>query len=97
MKERAAIAAEAANSYSEPKCDQLFQRLKTNGNWQVPTLTLLRSFGFLNDPQFRQNRRLRYFIKDFRDWLNPKDDFTPGPFVSCVREECNSASRFALF
>jgi ketosteroid isomerase-like protein len=75
MKERAAIAAEAANSYSEPKCDQLFQRLKTNGNWQVPTLTVLRSFGFLNDPQFRQDRRLRYFIKDFRDWVNPKDDF----------------------
>ena len=75
MKERSAITAEAARSYSEPKCNGLFARLKANGNWQVPTLTVLRSFGLLNDPQFVRDERLRYFTKDYRDWLAPKDDF----------------------
>jgi hypothetical protein len=75
MKERAAIAAEAARSYSEPKCNDLFARLKANGNWQVPTLTVLRSFGLLNDPQFLQDLRLRFFGGKFRDWLTAKDDF----------------------
>jgi hypothetical protein len=75
MKERAAIAAEAADSYSESKCNQLLQRLRTNGNWQAPTLTVLRSFGLLNDSRFVHDQRVHYFTKDYRDWLDPKDDF----------------------
>lgn len=74
-KEREAITAEAARSYSETKCTDLFARLKSNGNWQTPTLTVLRSFGMLNDPQFVHDQRLRYFSKSYRDWLDPKDDF----------------------
>jgi hypothetical protein len=75
MKERALITAEAARSYSEPKCNRLFDRLKTNGNWQVPTLTVLRSFSLLNDSHFAEDERLRYFDGKFRDWLTAKDDF----------------------
>jgi len=75
MKERAVITAEAARSYSEPKCNRLFARLKVNGNWQVPTLTVLRSFSLLNDPQFTNDGRLRYFAGWFRDALSAKDDF----------------------
>ena len=75
MKERTAIMADAARSYSELKCNHLFEQLKRNGNWQVPTLTVLRSFGLLNDPQFVQDTRLRYFTKEYRVWLEPKDDF----------------------
>lgn len=75
LKERAAINAEAARSYSESKCNDLFTQLKTNGNWQVPTLTVLRSFGLLNDPEFLQDQRLRYFGGDYRKWLTAKDDF----------------------
>ncbi|HET7209154.1 MAG TPA: amidohydrolase family protein [Terriglobales bacterium] len=75
MKERATIVAEAAQSYSETKCNDLFGLLKENGNWQVPTLTVLRSFGLLNDPQFLNDRRLQYFSGEFRNWLTAKDDF----------------------
>jgi hypothetical protein len=75
LKERAAINAEAARSYSESKCNDLFAQLKRNGNWQVPTLTVLRSFGLLNDPQFLQDQRLRYFGGEYRNWLTAKDDF----------------------
>jgi hypothetical protein len=75
MKERALITADAARSYSEPKCNRLFARLKANGNWQAPTLTVLRSFSLLNDPQFTNDGRLRYVAGWFRDWLSAKDDF----------------------
>jgi len=75
MKERVAVIVEAGRSYNESKCNELFERLKRNGNWQVPTLTLLRSFGLLNDPQFVQDQRLHYFTSEYRAWLAPKDDF----------------------
>ena len=74
IKERVAMTAEAVRSYSESKCDDLFARLKANRNWQVPTLTVLRSFGLLNDPEFAHDQRLRYFGGKYRDWLTAKDD-----------------------
>ena len=75
MKERVAIAAEASRSYSETKCEDFFGHSKANDTWQVPTLTVLRSFGLVNDATFVQDQRLRYFTKEYRDWLAPKDDF----------------------
>lgn len=75
LRERYAVIAEATRFYSPEKCSRLFPRLKANENWQVPTLTVLRSFGYLKDPQFGQDARLRYFRKEYRDWLAPKDDF----------------------
>ena len=86
LKDRVALTAEAIRSYDESKCSDLFERLKKNGNWQVPTLTVLRSLGLLNAPQFTQDRRLRYFRKDYRDWLAPTDNsrfksWTPADFA----------------
>lgn len=86
MKDKAAITSEAIRSYNESKCNKLFEQLTKNGTWQVPTLTVLRSLGLLNDPQFTQDRRLRYFRKDYRDWLAPINDFrfkswTPADFA----------------
>jgi hypothetical protein len=75
MKERALVTVEAARSYSDQKCQRLFARLKANGNWQVPTLTVLRSFSMLNDAHFTRDERMRYFGGKFRDWLTAKDDF----------------------
>jgi ketosteroid isomerase-like protein len=75
VRERYSLMAQATHTYSPEKCSRLFARLKTNENWQVPTLTVLRSFGYLRDPQFVQDQRLRYFRKEYRDWLAPKDDF----------------------
>jgi hypothetical protein len=48
--ERILLNSEAWRTYSEEKCQRLFAEFKRNGTWQVPTLTLLRSFGLLNDP-----------------------------------------------
>ena len=68
------LVAEADHSYSEGKCQRLFAEFKKNGSWAVPTLTVNRSFGWLNDPQFTNDGRLRYFAGWFRDWLSAKDD-----------------------
>ena len=86
LKDRVAMTAEAIRSYDESKCSDLFERLKKNGNWQVPTLTVLRSLGLLNDLQFTQDGRLRYFKKEYRDWLAPTNElrfksWTPADFA----------------
>ena len=75
IRERYRVMAQATRSYSPEKCSRLFARLRANENWQVPTLTVLRSFGLLNDPQFRDDNRIRYFGGKYREWLTAKDDF----------------------
>jgi hypothetical protein len=64
---------EAAHSYSDEKCRRLFAEFKKNRSWPVPTLTVNRSYGLLNDPQFTNDERLRYFVGELREWLG-KDD-----------------------
>ena len=66
--------AEATRSYSPDKCERLFGLLKRNMNWQVPTLTVLRSFAMLNDSEFRNDNRVRYFKGKYLDWLTAKAD-----------------------
>jgi hypothetical protein len=73
-RERSSLILEATHSYSEEKCRRLFAEFKKNGTWQVPTLTVLRSFGRLNDPQFRSDARARYFSGWVADRLAAKDD-----------------------
>jgi hypothetical protein len=68
------LVLEAAHSYSDEKCQRLFAEFKKNGSWPVPTLTVNRSFGLLNDPQFTNDGRLRYFAGELRGWLSAKDD-----------------------
>lgn len=73
-KERGGVILEGTRSYREEKCQRLFMEFKKNMTWQVPTLTVLRSFGWLNDPQFRSDRRVRYFNGWVADRLAAKDD-----------------------
>src|SRR5438105_12804374 len=73
MKEREQLAATGAQSYSESKCNNLFERLKANSNWQVPTLTVFSPKNW-NDPQLAQDPRLRYFSEEYREWLTAKND-----------------------
>jgi len=76
LKERYRLTtAEAWPSYSEAKCERLFREFKKNSTWQVPTLTVLRSTGMLNDEQFRRDDRVRFFGGVYRDALVAKDDF----------------------
>lgn len=74
-KERLQLRAEASRGHSEKKCQRLFAQFVKNGTWQVPTLTLNRAFGMLNDPQFTRDDRVRYFGGEFRNWLSAKNDF----------------------
>ena len=60
------LAAEAMPSHSDAKCERLFRDFKSNMTWQVPTLTVNRSFGMLNDEQFLRDDRLRFFGGEYR-------------------------------
>lgn len=84
------IYLEAYQSYSDPKCQQLFAEFKKNGTWSVPTLVVYRSTAMSGDPQFRNDDRLRYFDGQMRTWLSKnavmeRKDFEPSD-VAVERE-----------
>jgi hypothetical protein len=68
------IELDAFRSYSQEKCDRLFREFIRNGTWAVPTLSVYKTFGLLNDAELRSDTRMRYFGGEFRDWLSAKDD-----------------------
>lgn len=64
-----AIYMETYQSYDDAKCQRLVAEFRRNGTWLVPTLVVFRSAAFSNDPQFRNDRRLRYFSGHIRHSL----------------------------
>jgi len=62
-------------TFSPEKATALFTRLKQNHTWQCPTLVVSRSFAFLNDPSFRDDKRLKYMPSKFRAMWDPNADF----------------------
>jgi imidazolonepropionase-like amidohydrolase len=48
------------DTYSPEKAAALSAVLKSNGTWQVPTLTLLHMFAYGDDPAFLNDARLKY-------------------------------------
>lgn len=64
-----AIYMEAYQSYDDAKCQRLVAEFRWNGTWIVPTLVVFRSSAFSNDPQFRNDDRLRYFSGHLRNSL----------------------------
>ena len=65
----------ALETYSPQKAEALFAKLKKNQTWQCPTLTVLRSTAFLDDPSFTNDSRLKYMPRDIRASWDPKTDF----------------------
>jgi len=65
----------ALETYSPQKAEALFAELKKNQTWQCPTLTVLRSIAFLDDPSFTNDPRLKYMPRDLRAAWDPKTDF----------------------
>ena len=63
------IYLETYQSYSDSKCQRLFAEFRRNGTWNVPTLVVFRSTAHSNEPQFRNDDRLRYFSGQLRTWL----------------------------
>jgi hypothetical protein len=72
--ERYRLMLDGSRSYVDRKCRRLFAELKKNSTWQVPTLTVNRAFGMLQDPQFTRDDRSRYFSGELKEWLTAKDD-----------------------
>jgi hypothetical protein len=62
-------------TFSPEKAATLFPRLKRNHTWQCPTLTFSRSAAFLNDPNFRNDPRLKYLPSQLRTQWDPSTDF----------------------
>src|SRR5213078_2287390 len=51
------------DTFSRKKAHALFVLLKRNHTWQCPTLTVLRSTAFINDPDLRRDPRLKYLSR----------------------------------
>jgi hypothetical protein len=67
FRDRLAVEAEAFRSYDSAKCAALFAEFRNNETWQVPTLTVLRLWGKLDDSKFTSDARLAYIGRKSRD------------------------------
>lgn len=70
-------------SYDDEKASALFAQFVQNGTWQCPTLTVLRSYRYLDDKNFINDARLKYMPKAKRESWELKND----PWVSPLTEE----------
>jgi hypothetical protein len=70
-RERQTLALE---TYSPQKAETIFGELKRNHTWQCPTLTVLRSMAYADDPSFASDPRLKYLPRDLVSSWNPKED-----------------------
>jgi imidazolonepropionase-like amidohydrolase len=59
------------DTYSPEKAAILFATLKRNGTWQCPTLTVLHSIAYLDDPAFTNDSRLKYMPRWTHDAWDP--------------------------
>ena len=62
-------------TFSPEKAAALFARFNRNQTWQCPTLTVLRSAASLDDPNFRNDPRLKYMPPATRTQWDPAKDF----------------------
>jgi hypothetical protein len=61
------------DSYDAKKANALMVRLRRNGTWECPTLTVLHSLAHLDEPEFRNDLRLAYLPGSDAYW-NPTND-----------------------
>jgi hypothetical protein len=64
----------ALETYSSQKAEAVFGELKKNHTWQCPTLTVLRSMAWSDDPSFANDPRLKYLPRDIVSSWDPKAD-----------------------
>jgi hypothetical protein len=68
------VEADAYRSFDAAQCTALFQQFRRNGTWQVPTLTVNRSMGMLDDRRFTSDARLVYMNERVRYRWQPEND-----------------------
>jgi hypothetical protein len=64
---RFAVAAGAYRSIDQAKCQALFAQFRGNNTWQVPTLSVLRIWGLLNESKLTSDPRLACIGKKSRE------------------------------
>lgn len=64
----------ALETYSPQKAETVFRELKNNHTWQCPTLTVLRSMAYSDDPSLTDDPRLKYIPRDIVASWKPKAD-----------------------
>lgn len=62
------------DNYDANKAQQLFLTFKRNGTWQVPTLTVLRAYAYVDQGPFIQDPRMSYMPRSVRSLWDPKDN-----------------------
>jgi hypothetical protein len=67
FRDRLAVEAEAYSNLDQAKCQALFTDFRNNDTWQVPTLSVLRVWGRLNDSKFTSDPRMAYVGKKSRE------------------------------
>ncbi len=67
FRDRLEVEAEGFRSLDRAKCEALLAELRHNETWQVPTLTVLRLWGSLDDSKFTSDARLAYIGRKSRD------------------------------
>jgi hypothetical protein len=73
--ELAALDRQSRETFDEALAAGLFAKLKANGTWQCPTLTVLHAIASLDDEAFRNDPRLKYVDAMTRSRWEPKNDF----------------------
>jgi hypothetical protein len=71
---RMRVEADAYRSIDAHQCNALFQQFRRNGTWQVPTLTVNRSMGLLDDRRFTSDKRLVYMNERVQHRWQPEND-----------------------
>ena len=67
FRDRLAVTADAYRSIDQAKCQALFAQFRGNNTWQVPTLSVLRIWGLLNESKLTSDSRLVYIGKKSRE------------------------------
>jgi imidazolonepropionase-like amidohydrolase len=63
------------DTYDKRKAAALFIKFAKNKTWQVPTLTVLRAFAFIDDSHFTNDSRMKYVSQFTRRTWDPMNDF----------------------
>ena len=67
FRDKLAIEAQAYGSLDQAKCEALFVEFRSNDTWQVPTLSVRRVWGRLDDSKFTSDPRMAYVGKKSRE------------------------------
>lgn len=84
------------DGFDHGRCAALAARLRRNGTWMVPTMTVLRSVAFLDDTTLAADPRLAFVPRWFSAAWNPRADFrfrALGPQDWAIRKEVFAAQQ----